>query len=161
VTSRQRIVVLAIAAVILVAGIVIASGSGSDDDDTAATQTTAQPAETTAETAPSEPENPATTTPTGTTEAAAPPPRVETVRIRGGAPTGEAKTLSFEKGDTVRLRFTSDQAVEAHVHGYDKTAEVPAGGTKRLTFKAEVEGIFEIENEGAGTLLAKLEVSPK
>lgn len=68
--------------------------------------------------------------------------------------------LTYAKGDTVRLRFRSDQPVGVHLHGYDNAVEVPAGGAKTLTFEATAEGIFEIENEGAGIELAKLVVEP-
>ena len=73
---------------------------------------------------------------------------------------GDPKTLEFDSGDTVRLRFRSDTATEIHVHGYDKELEVPAGGTARTSFEANAEGIFEIEDHGTGELLAKLQVNP-
>ena len=158
-TSRQRIVLLAIAAVVLVGGILLASSSG-DEDEPGAGETTA--AQTTpgggGETAPEEP--------TGgqeaeEEEAAPPPPRVETIRMRGRAPVGDPRTLSFERGETIRLRFVSDVAEEVHIHGFDRYVQVPAGGTKTARFEASLEGIFEIESHGSGELLAKLEIQPK
>ncbi len=158
-SSTQRIVILVIAVVILAGGFVLAQGSGDDEDKDDAAQTTQPaPASTVGETAPNEPENPAATTPE--TSEQPPPPRVETIRIKGKAPVGEPKTLEFDSGETVRLRFTSDTAEEVHIHGYDKYVDVPANGSARTRFKADAEGIFEIESHGSGELLAKLQVSP-
>ena len=95
-----------------------------------AAQTTEPPASTVGETAPQEAENPAATTP-ATTQAAPPPPRVE-----------------------------SNVAEEVHIHGYDKYVQVPADGSARTRFTADAEGIFEIEAHSTGELLAKLQVSP-
>ena len=147
--TAQRIAVLAVAVVILVAAFVLTRGSC--DEEPAATQaapTTTEPASTGA----------AQTT--ATTAPAEPAPRVETIRIRGGEPVGEPRTLTYAAGDTVRLRFVSDTEGEVHVHGYDKEVEVPAGGTASLRFEADAEGVFEIESHATDTLLAKLEIRP-
>jgi hypothetical protein len=80
--------------------------------------------------------------------------------MRGRAPVGEPKTLEFERGDTMRLRFRSDVAEEVHVHGFDDYVDVPAGGEKRYTKKADLEGIFEVEAHGLGRALAKLKITP-
>jgi hypothetical protein len=83
------------------------------------------------------------------------------VRIASGQPaTGKPRTLKFRNGDTVRLTFRSDAASEVHIHGYDKTVEVPAGGSAKTRFKANAEGIFEVEDHHSGALLARLEVRP-
>ena len=156
-TSRQRIVLLAIAAVVLVGGILLASSSG-EDDETGGAETTA------AQTTPAE-DGATADEPTGGQEAeeeeAPPPPRVETIRMRGRAPVGDAQTLSFERGETIRLRFVSDVAEEVHIHGFDRYVQVPAGEAKTARFEASLEGIFEVESHGSGELLAKLEIQPK
>ncbi len=155
-TGRQRIVLLAIAAAILVGGLVLAS-SGGDDSGTgaAATTTTAAPP---AEAQPASPGEPAQT------EQAPPPkpePRVERIRMRGRAPVGEPQTLRYERGDTIRLTFSSDVAEEVHIHGFDEYLDVPAGGTKTVRFGASLVGVFEVESHGSGELLAKLEIRPR
>ena len=158
-SSTQRIVILVVAAVILAGGFVLAQGSGDDDEKDDAAQTTQPaPASTVGETGPQEPENPAATTPETTEQP--PPPRVDTIRIRDNGPVGDPKTIEYDSGETVRLRFTSNTASEIHIHGYDKYVNVPAGGSARTRFKAEAEGIFEIEDHGTGAILAKLQVSP-
>jgi FtsP/CotA-like multicopper oxidase with cupredoxin domain len=153
-TGRQRIALLAVAAVVLVAGLVIASsGGGEEDGGSGGAGTTTAPA--TAPEARTQPaEQPAEATPA--------PPRVETIRMRGGAPAGEPRTLRFERGDTIRLRFVSDVPDEVHIHGFDREVEVPGGGTpRRVRFEANIEGVFEVEAHESGELLAKLEVRPR
>ena len=156
--SGQRIAILIAAVIVLAGGFVLARGS---DDDGGSEQTTAADDGTETSEGTGGAEAPATTTQTQTQEQAPPPPRVESIRIRDGRPaSGNARTLQFESGDTVRLRFSSNTAAEVHIHGYDKTVEVPAGGTARTSFKASAEGIFEIEDHHSEALLAKLEVRP-
>ena len=151
-TTRSRAVLLIAAAVVLVAAFVIARGLG--EDGNVATAPTTQIGTT------GSGGTGGAQAPAGEPEAT-PAPRVETIRLEGGEnATGDVQQLAFEKGDTVRLRFTSDEAVEVHLHGYDKTLEVPAGGSQRMVFEADAEGVFEIENEGAGIELARLEVRP-
>ena len=158
-SRAQRIAILAVAAVVLVGGFVLAQGSG-DDGEASPPPGATQSARTATdvETAPNEAENPAATAPETTEQP--PPPRVDTVRIRNQAPVGEPKTIKYESGETIRLRFTSDTAVEVHIHGYDKYVNVPADGSARTRFEANAEGIFEMEEHATGNLLAKLEVSP-
>jgi hypothetical protein len=54
---------------------------------------------------------------------------------------------------------TSDVADEIHVHGYDLSTDVEAGGTAEVKFVADVPGIFEVELEEAVIPLVELEVS--
>ena len=151
--AGQRIAILALAVVVLVGGVLLARLAGDDGPNAGVppepTQTVTPDRNASAATAPREPER-----------QAPPPPRVESIRIRGRAPVGEPRTLQYNSGDTVRLSFRSDVAEEVHIHGYDKYVDVPAGGTKTTRFKADAEGIFEIESHGSGELLAKLQVQP-
>ena len=154
-TTRQRIVLLALAAVVLVGGIALATGSG--EDDGGAGTTTAAPVE-----APAAETQPGDGTRTDAQPAEPPQPRVESIRIRDRAPVGEPRTIAYERGDTIRLRFTSNVGEEVHIHGFDEYVDVPAGGravTKRL--QADIEGVFEVESHGSGELLAELEIRPK
>jgi FtsP/CotA-like multicopper oxidase with cupredoxin domain len=87
-------------------------------------------------------------------------PAVKTVRVVGGKPQGGVQTLSFVKGDRVRLRIVSDVADEIHVHGYDLKKDVEKGGNVEFSFPATIEGVFGVELENAGTQIANLEVRP-
>ena len=95
-----------------------------------------------------------------TTTKAAPKPAVQRIVVSGGKPAGGVKRLSYNNGDQVRFSVTSDVADEIHVHGYDLKNDVPAGGTVRFAFPADIEGVFEIELEGRKQQIAELRVSP-
>ena len=97
---------------------------------------------------------------TTTTTTAAPEPAVQKIVVSGGKPVGGVKRLSYNNGDQVRFSVTSDVADEIHVHGYDLMKDVPAGGTVRFAFPADIEGVFEIELEGRKQQIAELRVSP-
>ena len=153
-SARQRIAILVAAVVILVGGFVLAQGSADDENDDA----TVTSAGSGGATAPAETQAGVETQPQQTQTQ--PPVRVETIRMKGRAPVGEPRTLKFENGDTVRLRFVSDVAEEVHIHGYDRYVQVPAGGSARTRFTANAEGVFEIESHGSGEILANLEVRP-
>jgi len=87
-------------------------------------------------------------------------PTVRTINVRGGKPRAGVVKLSYRQGQTVNLVVTSDTADEVHVHGYDITKNVPAGGRARVRFKADAAGIFEIEMHDSGEQIASLRVNP-
>jgi pyruvate/2-oxoglutarate dehydrogenase complex dihydrolipoamide acyltransferase (E2) component len=152
----QRIGFLAVAAVITVVAVIVLSGGSGDEADQASAPTpTATATPTPSATAESELEARSTPTPTRT-----PAPRVETVTFRDGAVAGGLAKLEFDKGDTARFRVSSDTADEVHVHGYDLKQDVAAGGTVSFAFRADIDGIFEVELENSGIQLAQLRVDP-
>ena len=71
------------------------------------------------------------------------------------------RRIEVKKGDTVRFRATSTNADHVHVHGYDKLKDIPAGKTVTMSFKADIEGIFEIELEDAKKQIGELRVEPR
>jgi FtsP/CotA-like multicopper oxidase with cupredoxin domain len=89
-----------------------------------------------------------------------PRPSYRRIRVRDGAPVGGVKTLRVKSGDTARIAVTADAPDELHLHGYDITADVGPGRTARMRFKADLEGVFELELHGNGALLANLRVEP-
>jgi hypothetical protein len=126
--------------------VVLAGG----DDDSGSTGTT-----------PTQPASGATVT-TGQGQAESRPKKPATPRIAvvGGKPRGGVERLSYQSGDRIQFTVTSDVADEVHVHGYDVSKDVPAGGTVRFSFPARIEGVFEVELEGRGRQIAELRVSP-
>lgn len=107
------------------------------------------------------------TTPSVTTDAeqatsdpTAPEPTMVTIVIKGGTPVGGIKRVSLKKGDKVVLVVRSDTADEIHLHGYDLSRDVAAGGVARIPFVASVPGRFEAELEALGVQLAELTVTP-
>ncbi len=157
---------LIVAAVALViGGFLVARGSSTDPQTTAAgspSATAVAPQETTTAAPPASGSiatetvtapTPVTTTPKPATPAA------PVVLVRGGKPSGGVKKLSFKGGDEIRFSVSSDVADEVHVHGYDLMKDVKAGGTVSFAFKGDIEGVFEVELEGAGVQIASLKVA--
>jgi len=149
-SKQQRIAFLAVASLIAVAAAVVLRPGGED----AAPRSAA---------APQTPAPTATPTPAGdgtdpvATPTAKPKPRRPSVpRLRAG----RERTITVEKGDTVRFAVVSNTAEEVHVHGYDVFEEAPAGKPIRVSFEADIEGVFEIELERSGEQIARLKVEP-
>ena len=80
-----------------------------------------------------------------------------------GNPVGGVKTLTYDKGDQVKLLVTlARPEEEIHVHGYDKEAPGQTSPV-RLSFPANIDGIFEIEvhhTDGTEAEIATLRVNP-
>ena len=98
--------------------------------------------------------------PTATVPAPKPKPEVDVVRVVGGEPRGGVKEITVEKGDTVRLEVRSDTAAEVHVHGYELIKDVEPGEPVGFRFKANIEGVFEVELEETHTQIVQLTVEP-
>jgi hypothetical protein len=140
---------------LLVLPLALGAAACGDDDDDDAGPTTAS----TAEVAPST-TTAGTSEPTSTTTTVAEPEgTVIEVDVVGGEPEGGARTVEVAVGEDVTLRVRSDVEDEVHVHGYDLFVDVAPGAPGELTFVAEIPGQFEIELEGAHTLLVDLVVS--
>jgi hypothetical protein len=144
-SARARLSFLAIAVVILVAAFVVLRPS-SDDPETTADAPTATPTLT------------ATSTPAaGETETPTPKPTVDPGPLLTGS---KVVKLRVDKGDTVRFRVRSPKDEEVHIHGYDIKKDVKAGQTENVSFKATIDGIFELEFENSATQIAELRVDP-
>lgn len=73
----------------------------------------------------------------------------------------DPKEIEFELGELVRFSAENPTADEVHVHGYDNSMELPADRRKTMRFRADIEGIFEIELENSGQPLGTLKVVSK
>lgn len=104
-----------------------------------------------------------TTTATTATEATTIADAPESLTVANGEPVGGVKRLSYQRGDRVRVEVTVDASVEEiHVHGYEIT-EPAAKSPVRLSFPADIDGLFEIEAhlaDGADAQIAELRVNP-
>ncbi|HEX5713225.1 MAG TPA: hypothetical protein VFX85_07930 [Solirubrobacterales bacterium] len=83
-----------------------------------------------------------------------------TVVVRNGEPAGGVEELEFSAGERIQFNVESDVADEIHVHGYDLSQNVAAGGKVSFDFPADIEGIFEVELEQRGVQIAELRVNP-
>jgi hypothetical protein len=137
-----------------------ASGTASQSATTTTAQSTA--AQSTASTGTGETETGDDSgSETGSTSTSTPAvPASQTVTVVNGQPQGGVKTVTFKKGDQAVLKVNSDTADEIHVHGYDLKKDVEKGGSVTFSFKATIDGRFEVELENAGTQIANLEVTP-
>lgn len=149
-----RLGLVALAAVIAIVAFVIVKPG--DDEDGSDGAPAAETSESPTATAPS-----ATTPPPDGPDAA---PQV-TVQLKDYAVVGGPPDIEAAKGQTVRFVVTSDMDDSIHVHGYDIEKEVGPGRPARFSFKADIEGIFEIESHeaehnGKEALIANLVVEP-
>ena len=152
-SNGTRIAALLVTLAVIV-GLFFAFKGGGDDDSTNATTATSDTAATTTDDSGSEPsgekkkkEKPAESS-------------VPVIEVAGGQPQGGIAGLDFNQGDEIRFDVTSDTADAVHVHGYDIEEEVPAGGTAKFDFPADLEGVFEVELHGSETQIAELTVNP-
>ena len=65
-------------------------------------------------------------------------------------------TLRVTEGAVVELRWTADEAVELHLHGYEIAIQVPPGGSAAMDFTADVTGRFPISHHGFGAEMGQL-----
>jgi hypothetical protein len=137
----MRLGLLAAVIVAAIVGFVIAQPG---DDDETKTTTTAPAAPAGAQDKPRKPRR---------------PPYVQ-IRVVGGKPAGGVRKLKVDKGERVRFVVRSDVTDEVHVHGYDISRDVPAGGSVKFNFPARIDGSFEIELESRQEQIAELEVQP-
>jgi FtsP/CotA-like multicopper oxidase with cupredoxin domain len=158
-SRNQRIGLIVAAVLFAVVAFVIASPGDDDSDDQAAqtTPNTRTESQARTETEPEPAEQPHETVP--------PEPQVTRIEIRGGEVAGGAADIQATKGDVVRIVVSADAPDDIHLHGYDIEKKAGPGQPARFTFKADVEGIFEIESHvaedaGKDPLIAKLTVEP-
>jgi len=86
---------------------------------------------------------------------------VPTIAVDGnGKPVGGVAELSVDEGEQVRFRVMSAVSDEIHLHGYDISEEVEAGGSVGFRFAATIEGLFEAELEQRGEPILELRVDP-
>ncbi|WP_182886903.1 hypothetical protein [Microbispora sp. H10885] len=80
------------------------------------------------------------------------------VTISGRKVTPPPGRIEVDKGQRVRITVTGDAADEAHLHGYDKEAELKPGTPATIEFTADETGLFEMETHESGLQLFQLVV---
>jgi FtsP/CotA-like multicopper oxidase with cupredoxin domain len=156
-SRNQRIGLLLAALAVAVVAVVVAVASGGDDEDDQAAQTNQATTRDQADTGTDTTEQPHETVP--------PEPGVTRIRLKGGKVAGGPADIKATKGDTVRIVVSSDAPDEFHLHGYDIYERAKPGRPARFVFKADIEGIFELESHvaedaGRDPLVGKLTVEP-
>ncbi len=145
----QRLGLVALAVVVAAVAFVLAR----PDDDEEQASSPARSTETAPSTSPREP--------TATTDARP----EQTLTLRGHRPSGGVARIEVKKGGLVRMVVESDARDQIHVHGYDIERETGPQTPARFSFRADVEGVFEVESHeaehgGGDPLVARLVVEP-
>ncbi len=72
--------------------------------------------------------------------------------IERGRVAENMRLIRVKQGDAVTLRWTSDQPLALHLHGYDIEKRVAPGPATEMTFTAYATGRFPIHvhTQGAG-----------
>jgi hypothetical protein len=78
--------------------------------------------------------------------------------VRKGAMTPDE--VEVEEGGHLRLRLTSEEPLQVHIHGYDLQRELAPGKPVTLSFEADLTGRFEIEDHEFEEVLGVLLVQP-
>lgn len=147
-TPGKRIALLAAVVVIAVVGFIVLKPDDKEKkDSTAATPAATTQGTTTTGEKPEKPAKPK-------------PPPIPEVTVKGGKPVGGVNTIKADKGDRIEFFVNSDVEDHVHVHGYDLMQDVKPGREARFVFNAKIDGIYEIELEDRGLLIAELEVQP-
>jgi hypothetical protein len=87
-------------------------------------------------------------------------PEIPEVVVRDGQPVGGVAELEFSRGDRVRFAVRSDAGDELHVHGYDIYEDIEAGESTRVEFRADFDGVFEVELHDAHVDIARITIRP-
>lgn len=93
--------------------------------------------------------------------------RVIEVRIEKRKVVAPKEAIRIAEKDVVELRWTSDEPVELHLHGYDMEIKLQPGIPGTMNFEAHATGRFPITSHGWGAggrshdALTYLEVYPR
>ena len=66
------------------------------------------------------------------------------IKIERGRVPDAMRLIRVNEGDVVKLRWTSDQPIVLHLHGYDIEKRVAPGASTELAFTAFATGRFPI-----------------
>ena len=72
------------------------------------------------------------------------------LRIAHGSVPKEMHILRVKQGDLVKLRWTTDESMVLHPHGYDIEKKVKPGAATEFAFKAHATGRFPINVHDPG-----------
>jgi len=65
---------------------------------------------------------------------------------------GNASTIRVKQGETVLLRWHTDETVSLHVHGYDLRAKLSPSAPASMRFEARVAGRFAVTAHEFGSV---------
>ena len=65
--------------------------------------------------------------------------------LKAGELPKDQRTLKVKQGDSVELRWTSDQPIRLHLHGYDIEVAVKPGEPTVTALQARLAGRFSVD----------------
>jgi len=65
--------------------------------------------------------------------------------LKAGALPKNLQTIKVNQGDSVELKWTSDQPIKMHLHGYDMEIAVKPGEPTVTAINAKISGRFSVE----------------
>lgn len=146
--NRTLVLVLAAAALAIAAFLILKPGDDNGSSTTTTTATSAQGTTTSGSTTTTSSSNPTTV------------PDATVIHVVSGKPVGGVQKISVKKGDTIRLKVTSDQDGEIHIHGFDLEQEAGPGKPASFKFKANIEGRFTVESHVGDVQIGEISVNP-
>ncbi len=72
------------------------------------------------------------------------------IKIEHGRVADTMRRIRLNEGDVVKLRWTSDQPLVLHLHGYDIEKRIAAGSVTEFGFTAYATGRFPIHVHAQG-----------
>jgi hypothetical protein len=87
-------------------------------------------------------------------------PEIPVIEIKDGQPVGGVAELEVQLGDDIRFIVDSDVDEEVHLHGYDVSRDVAAGGKVEFNVPATIDGVYEVELEHSVVPIAEISVVP-
>jgi hypothetical protein len=92
------------------------------------------------------------------------------LRIERGQVPVKSRLVRVRQNDLVRLRWSSDQSIALHLHGYDIEQKVEPGAVSEMKFTARAAGRFPVQEHKPqaaggghthGAPIVQLEVLPR
>jgi hypothetical protein len=91
------------------------------------------------------------------------------LKVERGRVAQSMRLIRVKQGDVVRLRWSTDRAMDLHLHGYDIEQKIEPGIVSELTFTARATGRFEVGvhvpkrggGHSHGAPLVQIEVFPR
>ena len=92
-----------------------------------------------------------------------PPPEPEVakaeIEVKGGQPVGGVQEIEIPQGEDAVITVTTPDTTEhVHLHGYDIFADIAPGAPAKIEFKADIDGVFEMELEDSVVPIAEVTV---
>ena len=91
------------------------------------------------------------------------------LKVERGRVASNMQLIRVKQDDVVRLRWSTDRALDLHLHGYDIEQKIVPGSVSELTFTARATGRFPVEvhtpkrggGHSHGAPLVQIEVYPR